>query len=244
MSGFGAPAHLSRERLSDKIARDIEERVLSGELVVGDQLPSERDLMAHYGVGRPAVREALLWLNKTGILAISNGDRTRVSTPEPRDLLHVLSGSAKLMVARPEGMRQFQKTRIFVEAALVREAARHATAADIAALEKLLLENEASKDDIAAFAASDDAFHQRIGAIAQDSLLDALYHVVLDLLEDQRRMSLSHPEALSKAALAHRSIFEAISARDADKAEAAMREHLETVISTYWDIFEQGGDAS
>lgn len=243
MSGFGTPVHLSRERLSDKIARDIEARVLSGELVVGDQLPSERDLMAHYGVGRPAVREALLWLNKTGILAVSNGDRTRVTEPDPRDLLQLLSGAAKMLVARPEGIRQFQKTRIFVEVALAREAARLATPEDITALEALVIKNENSADDIPAFSASDDAFHQYIAAIAHDPLLIALYDVVLDLLEDQRRMSLSHPEALSDAALSHRRIYEAIRDRDPDRAEAAMRAHLATVIRTYWEICAQEGEA-
>ncbi|MCK0195345.1 FCD domain-containing protein [Ancylobacter sp. 6x-1] len=243
MSGFGTPSHLRRDRLSDKIAKDIEDRVLSGKLTVGDRLPSERDLMAHYGVGRPAVREALLWLSKTGILSVSNGDRTRVTEPDPREMLQLLSGAARMLVARPEGIRQFQKTRIFVEVALAREAARLATDEDVAELEALLLANEGCAEDIPAFSASDDAFHQRIGLIAQDPLLDALYHVVLELLEEQRRMSLSHPDALGKAVAAHRAIFEAIRDRDADRAEAAMREHLETVVQTYWAISERPSDA-
>lgn len=243
MSGFGTPAHLRRDRLSDQIAKDIEARVLSGELSVGDQLPSERELMAHYGVGRPAVREALLWLSKTGMLSVANGDRTRVTEPDPRELLQLLSGAARMLVARPEGIRQFQKTRIFVEVALVREAVRLATDADIVDLETLLVTNESSAGDIPAFSASDDAFHHRIASIAQDPLLDTLYHVVLELLEEQRRFSLSHPDGLGKAMAAHRHIFEAIRDRDADRAEAAMRAHLETVIQTYWDMRAQTQDA-
>ncbi|HBM58681.1 MAG TPA: GntR family transcriptional regulator [Citreicella sp.] len=242
MSSFGAPSHLRRDRLSDQIAKDIEARVLSGELAIGDRLPSERDLMAHYGVGRPAVREALLWLNKTGMLSVSNGDRSRVTEPDPRELLQLLSGAARMLVSRNSGIRQFQKTRTFVEVAIVREAVRQASEEDIADLAELLAQNEASAEDIALFSRTDDAFHHRIASIAQDPLLDALYHVVLELLEDQRRMSLSHPEALSKAMEAHRQIFEAIRDRDADRAEAAMRAHLTTVVQTYWDIREEAAD--
>ena len=242
MSSFGAPSHLRRDRLSDQIAKDIEARVLSGELAIGDRLPSERDLMAHYGVGRPAVREALLWLNKTGMLSVSNGDRSRVTEPDPRELLQLLSGAARMLVSRNSGIRQFQKTRTFVEVAIVREAVRQASEEDIADLAELLAQNEASAEDIALFSRTDDAFHHRIASIAQDPLLDALYHVVLELLEDQRRMSLSHPEALSKAMEAHRQIFEAIRDRDADRAEAAMRAHLTTVVQTYWDIREESAD--
>lgn len=235
MSGFTTPSHLRRDRLSDQIAKDIEARVLSGELAIGDRLPSERDLMAHYGVGRPAVREALLWLSKTGILSVSNGDRSRVTEPDPRELLQLLSGAAKMLVSRASGIRQFQKTRAFVEVAIVREAVRQATEQDIADLAALLAENEASAENIPEFSRTDDAFHHRIASIAQDPLLDALYHVVLELLEEQRRMSLSHPEALTKAMDAHRRIFEAIRDRDADRAEAAMRAHLDFVVQTYWD---------
>lgn len=244
MNGFSTPAHLSRERLSDKIAKDIEARIVSGELSVGDKLPSERDLMAYYGVGRPAVREALLWLNKTGILAVSNGDRTRVTEPDPRELLQLLSGAAKLLVSRADGIREFQKARSFVEVAIVREASKLATEEDIAQLEKLLAANADSADDIAQFSATDDAFHQYIASIAQNSLLDALYNVVLEILEDQRRMSLSHPEALKKAIAAHHNIFEAIRDRDADRAEAAMRAHLDTVVQTYWLVREEADEVS
>lgn len=236
VSGFGKPAPLRRDRLSDQIVKDIEARVLSGELAIGDRLPSERELMAYYGVGRPAVREALLWLSKTGMLTVSTGDRTRVSEPDPRELLQLLSGAARMLVARPEGVRQFQQTRIFVEVAMVREAVRMASSDDILALEQLLREGEDNAGDTAAFSAADDAFHQYIAGIARDPLLTALYQVVLDLLEDQRRKSLSHPEGLGKAIVSHREVFEAIRDRDADRAEAAMRRHLNTVIETYWDM--------
>lgn len=242
MSSFGPPSHLRRDRLSDQIAKDIEARVLSGELAVGEQLPSERDLMLHYGVGRPAVREALLWLNKTGFLSVSNGDRSRVTEPDPRDLLQLLSGASKMLLSRNDGIRQFQKTRTFVEVAIVREAVRFATDNDVADLEALLVQNEACAEDITAFSVTDDAFHHRIASIAKDPLLDALYHVVLELLDDQRRMSLSHPDALSRAMAAHREIFEAIRGRDADRAELAMRAHLATVVETYWDIRRQDAE--
>ncbi|ODT12285.1 MAG: hypothetical protein ABS35_40755 [Kaistia sp. SCN 65-12] len=243
MTIFAKPATvLRRDRLSDQIAQDIEQRILSGELSVGDALPSERDLMAHYGVGRPAVREALLWLNKKGLLAVSNGDRTRVTEPDPKELLELLSGAAKMLVSRPQGVRLFQQTRAFVEVAIAREAAMRASDTEIAQLNALLEANEASADDVEAFARSDDDLHYGIAAIVGNPLVAALYQAVLELLEDQRRMSLSHPQALKKAVGAHRMIFEAIRDHDPDRAEAAMRGHLETVEQTYWDIRRNRGE--
>lgn len=238
MTFFSKPATtLRRDRLSDQIAQDIERRILAGELSIGDALPSERDLMAHYGVGRPAVREALLWLNKKGLLAVSNGDRTRVTEPDPKELLELLSGAARMLISQPHGVRLFQQTRNFVETAIARRAAQFATEQDIAELEEILVESETHEHDLAAFAVSDDAFHSRLARIAQNPLVDALYHAVLELLEDQRRMSLSHPTALGAAKQAHRAILEAIRRHDADMAEREMNAHLATVEQTYWDVF-------
>jgi DNA-binding FadR family transcriptional regulator len=237
---FAKPAiALRRDRLSDQIAQDIERRILAGELSVGDALPSERDLMAHYRVGRPAVREALLWLNKKGMLAVSNGDRTRVTEPDPKELLDLLSGAARMLVAQPHGVRLFQQTRTFVETAIARRAAVFATTEDIAQLEQILQESETHEKDLAAFAVSDDVFHWRLARIVQNPLVDALYHAVLELLEDQRRMSLSHPAALGAAKKAHRAILKAVVRHDPDTAEREMAAHLSTVEETYWEMFNK-----
>lgn len=55
-------------------------------------------------------------------------------------------------------------------------------------------------------------------------------------------MSLSPPEALSRAMAAHRQMVESIRDRDADRAEAAMRAHLTVVVQTYSDIREEAAD--
>ncbi|MGR3821878.1 MAG: FCD domain-containing protein [Salipiger marinus] len=104
--------------------------------------------------------------------------------------------------------------------------------------ERDLAEPLAQNGDIALFSRTDDTFHHRIASIAQDPLT----HVVPELPEDQRRMSLSPPEALSRAMAAHRQMVESIRDRDADRAEAAMRAHLTVVVQTYSDIREEAAD--
>jgi len=100
--------------------------------------------------------------------------------------------------------------------------------------ERDLTEPLAQNEDIALFPRTDDTFHHRIASIAQDPLT----HVVPELPEDQRRMSRSPPEALSRAMEAHWQMVEAIR----DRAEAAMRAHLTVVVQTYSDIREEAAD--
>jgi DNA-binding FadR family transcriptional regulator len=230
------PFALKRDRLSDQVARSLEALILSGELAVGDTLPSERDLMERYGVGRPAVREALLWLNKKGFIAVSGGERARVTEPNPRDLLAHLSGAASMLVRRPEGMQLFQQTRLFTEIALAREAARVARHTDLRHLQMLLKANQATVGDLESFIRTDDAFHFGIASLASNPLITALYNSVLDVLEDQRHTSLQHPEALGAAIACHVRIFDAIKEHNPDLAEQEMRRHLGDVENFYWAV--------
>ena len=207
---------IRRDRLSDQVAHDIERKILTGRIGVGDGLPSERDLMVQYGVGRPAVREALLILDKKGFIAIHSGERARVTEPDPKDLLDYLSGAAQMMVRRPEGMQLFQKTRLFTGIALAREAARVATDKALAWLEKLLCADQeaAQAGDLQAFALTDNEFRYGIASLTLNPLVTALYDSVLSVLQDQRHTSLQHPSALAAATACHTRIFEAIANKE------------------------------
>jgi DNA-binding FadR family transcriptional regulator len=230
-----APIAIKRHRIFDQVAGHLEAMILSGELAIGDALPSERELMERFEVGRPAIREALLWLNKKGLISVSSGERARVTEPDPKDLVEHLRSAATLLVARPEGMQLFQRTRLFTEVALAREACRIALPEDLKALEVLLRQNE-DASDLTVFARTDDAFHFGVARLSRNPLLTALYNSVLDVLQDQRHTSLQHPEAQDAAAGCHRRLYEAIVARDLDQAEAEMRRHLGDVETYYWSV--------
>ena len=74
------------------------QRIRNGEWGPGDQLPSERELMETYGVGRPAIREAQQDLARSGILEIAHGERARVALPTADDLINQI-GRCKAFAA-------------------------------------------------------------------------------------------------------------------------------------------------
>jgi GntR family transcriptional regulator len=61
-----------------RIQSDLRERVASGELAPGAQVETELELMAHYGVSRATVRQALSGLVAEGLLEIRRGRGTFV----------------------------------------------------------------------------------------------------------------------------------------------------------------------
>ena len=56
------------KKLSNKIVRDIKQKILSGALRTGDRLPAERDLAEKYKVSRITVRHAISRLVYLGFL--------------------------------------------------------------------------------------------------------------------------------------------------------------------------------
>ena len=139
---------IERSRLSDQIAARFERMIVSGELAPGDSLPSERDLMERFGVGRPAVREALFALQKMGLVALSSGARARVTAPTADRVLSELAGAARYYLSAEGGERAFQDARAFFEAGLARHAAIHATEVDLAALKRALDANARAVRDL------------------------------------------------------------------------------------------------
>ena len=57
---------LKRTRLYEQISEVLERQIRGRELEEGAELPSERELMVRFKVGRPAVREALFHLQNNG----------------------------------------------------------------------------------------------------------------------------------------------------------------------------------
>jgi DNA-binding FadR family transcriptional regulator len=63
------------KRLFEMIVDQIKDDVLSGNLKVGDKLPSEHEMATIFGVSRTAVREALRILELSGLVVIKKGNQ-------------------------------------------------------------------------------------------------------------------------------------------------------------------------
>ena len=63
---------IDRRKLFEQVAAHLQREILDGTLKPGDRLPPERELQIRFGVGRPAVREALITLQRAGLIEIVN----------------------------------------------------------------------------------------------------------------------------------------------------------------------------
>ncbi len=116
----------------------------------------------------------------------------------------------------------------------MRFAAERGTEVDLQRLGRALAANEAVIADMAAFARTDVDFHFVLAEIPRNPIFAAMHFALAEWLIEQR-VSTLRQRGIARAALkSHRAIFKAIEARNADRAEAAMREHLGQVEDLYW----------
>jgi GntR family transcriptional regulator, sialic acid-inducible nan operon repressor len=232
---MGFPA-IKRRRLYEDVASSLEQMIRDTDFLPGDFLPSERELMARFGVGRPAVREALFHLQKMGVIEVRSGERARVTRPTPKAVVESLAGAARHLLAEPDGVRQFQNARAFFEIGLGRYAAEHATEQDLHELAAALDANRQSIGNIARFERTDVAFHYVLAVIPRNPIFTALHSAIAEWLIEQRRITLGYPGQNEVAYRAHAEIYEAIAARDPDRSERVVRAHLDQVCDMYWRV--------
>ncbi|WP_143589540.1 FCD domain-containing protein [Thalassospira mesophila] len=233
-SGKALPERrVKRQRLHEQVALQIED-IIRDNYKPGDPLPSEREFMELFDVGRSAVREALTLLSRMGLVVVRNGEKARVAEPTAKAMIDDLSGVARLLLADAEGIHHFQEARALLEIGLVRIAAQQASDKDLQVLRALLDDNRDSQDDSEAFLRSDEAFHIAIAKIGGNPIFTAVYTGVVEWLDDQRNISAKSLDGNRTAYQAHEKIYAAIAAHDPVTAEQAMEDHLTAVAERYW----------
>ncbi|MCB0107200.1 MAG: GntR family transcriptional regulator [Caldilineaceae bacterium] len=81
-----------------QLAEQLREQIEAGLLSAGAQLPPERELSELVGISRMTARQALAYLERSGVLEVKPGVGTFVAAPKHTyDALHLLSFTAEIM---------------------------------------------------------------------------------------------------------------------------------------------------
>lgn len=223
-----------RRKLADEVRERLLALIRNGDVRPGDRLPSERDLMARFGVGRPAVREAMQALESAGLIEISHGERARVVAPDTRGMFdHIGETVLHLLQASPSTLAHLKEARILFEVGMVRIAADKATPDDIERLRQALDHQRGCVGQNSEFVKADMAFHTAIAAISGNSVCTVLSEAMLDWLFHFRRDLLRVPGSENITISEHQRLFDAIAAHDSAEAERAMMDHLTRVDAKY-----------
>jgi len=224
---------IPRRKLSDQVLDRLVTMIRDGKLQPGDRMPSERDLMERYGVGRPAIREAMQTLESMGMLDIRHGERARIKSVSAASMMEQIDLTARhLLSTSPQSLNHLKEARLLFELDMVRIAAPRAEAADIARLRRAIAAQRASPDT-AHFVEADIAFHGALAAVSGNPIYTAVSNAMLQWIMAYH-VDLVHVAGLEQLTLAeHEAIVDAVEAGDTDGAEKAMADHLNRANGLY-----------
>jgi len=223
-----------RRKLSDEVFDRLERMITSGELKPGDEMPSERVLMERFGVGRPAIREAMQSLAGMGLVNISHGERAKVLKLTAKSIFQQVDLTAKIMLSQSaDSLENLKSARIFFERGMAREAAQRATEADIAELKRIIERQRESLGNAEDFISADMQFHTRIAQISGNPIFAAVSEAMLAWLREYHTEMLIWTGKEKFTLVEHEEIVERLAAHDADGAESAVLKHLERSRALY-----------
>ena len=215
------------ELLSQTVETAIEEAIRSGDFAPGEKLPSEMELCSQFGVSRTVMREALRMLSARGLLRIEKGRGIFVSllsvdsVANPMELyLHMHSG--------PDHAVHVVGARQLIEPPIAGLAAVRHTDEDAARLRANVEELSTAARDRELMSKLDMSFHLLIAEAAHNPVLPLFIRPIQMLMPAIKADVYGVVgDAHELAVHWHTRILDAILDRDADRAEAEMRGHLE-----------------
>ena len=224
------PATVARrpKGLVDEVVLALGAQVRSGELKVGDKLPTESEIMVHFAVSRTVVREALSKLQAASLVETRHGIGTFVmDRPTPGNF-----SIAQNDLATVADVIAVLELRISLETETAGLAAQRRTDAQLDAMQAALASFQESIEADSDAVPSDFAFHMEVArATANPHFADLMTYLGTMIIPRTRLGTLQQtPEGrlvyLQRVHSEHESILNAIRQQDADAARAAMRTHL------------------
>src|ERR1700676_150783 len=200
--------------------RRLREDIASGLFHPNERLV-EATVATRLGVGRTAVRAALVRLDQEGLVTL-----------EP-------NRGARVRLISDRGALEIEEVRATLEAMLARLAAKKAKPADLRDLRQVVVEmrQRVAKNDAIGYSDLNARFHQRIWSAADHTTAPRLVGSLKSQSIRLQYQTILRPGRTERSLREHEAIFSALKAHDPDAAEEAMLAPLAEVQETLrWAI--------
>jgi GntR family transcriptional repressor for pyruvate dehydrogenase complex len=206
----------------DKIRRLIQE----GHFPPGSKLPPERALAVQLGVGRPSLREAIKALSVLDVLESRRGAGTFVKSREPLASWWPVVAEAE---TEDFGVLQIVEVRKMLEPRAAWLAATRASEHHLLEIEAARRELEKHDQDWRLVAKLDHELHSAIIRGAQNPVLDLINRFLILHVFGSRSLAAGFAPDVERMRRDHQAIVESILKRQAEAAEEAMIDHLNSL---------------
>ncbi|HNX23417.1 MAG TPA: FadR/GntR family transcriptional regulator [Spirochaetota bacterium] len=209
---------VNKKNLSDEVASQIINRIISGALLPGEKLPPEREVSEKMNVNRHTLREALRKLEVLGLLSARQGDGIYIK--DYRDsgnlelLKHILYQNKD---SNPGALKDILEIRRIISPEMAEKAALNRTEADIIAFQEILVSEKSTIE-------KDLAIHQAIARAGNNILYIFILNFFNDIFKDFGQLYFSIEENKKVSNKFHNDIAKAIIAGDSKSAKKIMND--------------------
>lgn len=234
VSGSGAPARerpalrfapIQQLRAHEYVAEQVQRHIALRLIGPGESLPSERELAATFGVGRPTVQHALRLLEADRLVETRRGRNGGTFVAAPGSDASALDDLMTRVLRQRSELEEVLTYRRVIEPRVVREAARIRHREDLAAMSKAIeaMSRAPSEPD---YMRHDTEFHLSIAQATRNRFLICAIEDVRLRLNDAMSLLPESDTWHRRLSGEHEAILGAIRSRDAEAAEQAMDLHV------------------
>jgi DNA-binding FadR family transcriptional regulator len=218
-------------KISEVIARELANHIVEAGLVAGSVLPTEREMIESFDVGRSTIREALRLLETRNVITLrpGPGGGPVVRRPRPEDLSEALTLILQFEAASLDDVMEARRA---LEPTIARLATSRITEAELDLMDQTVrLTLRAPNPEV--FQEQNRIFHSTLARAARSVVLQVFLESLGCVADGIAGGVTYSARRYVAAARAHERIIEALRARDGDRAEQMMSEHLDEAVG-YW----------
>jgi GntR family transcriptional repressor for pyruvate dehydrogenase complex len=216
---------IARQKTYELVAERLLGLISTRRLGPGDPLPSERELVELYHVGRSSVREALRMLETQGVIEGATKGSFRIA-----EFGSTLGSSLGFLITVDAAdYSELFETRRILEGEAAALAASRRTKAQIRSMAKAIADMEAGLPSEEPFITADLRFHLLVAHATRNRVLLHLMEAIRMLLHRSLSSSYHIAGSPERAVEMHRLILDAIEGARPEEARQRMQEHVARV---------------
>lgn len=227
-------------KASDVLARELRERILSGELVEGTALPAERELVKQTQMSRATVREALRILEVQNLVRVRAGRAGGAFVQRPTTTSMANSVSMMIRGQRIK-LADLMETREALEPFCAELAARNRTDDDLAVLDRANDDIANPGADLPTFLQANVDWHVGVAAAGHNELLIGFMTALSQAIYvGTENPAFVDDKVRAVTQRAHKSITTAIRNGDPEAASRRMRRHVHSYAKAALAVDKRG----
>ncbi|MDM8101284.1 FadR/GntR family transcriptional regulator [Oceanobacillus oncorhynchi] len=211
-----------RKSLKQTIIQEIKQYIIDNNLKAGDRLPAERKFMEIFGVSRSVIREALSYLENTGVTRVRQGQGAILNES---NIDKLLNSFFFLWQVNGGDLKDIQSLRVIFESSAMEEIIKIENNNNLLKLKESVINNrEAVTRE--AFIVADMNFHKQLLEATNNVLFIQMTNMITSyFFESASRIDITHQE-FQKINDEHEKMVDMLINKDVEGAKSLLTAHI------------------